>query len=73
MDINIPGNTPSLGSRRDEDIALDLMKFIAGISGAGKSNPTTGFTGVADKKPEDIANSLLELYSRCLDTVRNKK
>jgi hypothetical protein len=56
-----------LGSRRDEDIALDLMKFIAMTTGYGK---TTG-TGVGFQ-PEDYASHLLELYGRCLQSVGGK-
>ncbi len=31
-----PGNS----SRRDEDIALDLLKFVAATTGAGRTAPT---------------------------------
>ena len=35
-----------LGARRNEDIALDLLKFVAGTAGVGKpATPSTGFTG----------------------------
>jgi len=63
---------PTIGSRRNEDIALDLMKFIAGVTNVGKHIATTGFSGAAEKKPEDIADQLLELYSRCLETINRK-
>ena len=66
-------NTGALGARRNEDIALDLMEFVAGVTGAGKSNPTTGFSGASEKKQEDYANQLLELYTRCLETVSGKR
>ena len=37
-----------LGARRNEDIALDLMKFVAGTAGVGKpAAPSTGFTGTS--------------------------
>jgi hypothetical protein len=68
MEIQAPG----LGARKNEDIALDLMKFVASVTGAGKPAPTTGFTGAHEKKPEDYANQLLELYTRCLQTVNGK-
>jgi hypothetical protein len=63
-----------LGSRRDEDIALDLMKFIAMTTGYGKTTGTgVGFQGSgAAAKPEDYASHLLELYSRCLQSVGGK-
>ncbi|HLZ00189.1 MAG TPA: hypothetical protein VKT33_14105 [Candidatus Angelobacter sp.] len=61
-------------SRRNEDIALDLMKFIAATTGYGKSvSAATGFQGGAESKSEDYAAHLLELYTRCLQTVNGKK
>ena len=60
-----------LGARRNEDIALDLMKFVAGTAGVGKpAAPSTGFTGTAAPKPEEHVNQLLELYTRCLKAVQ---
>ena len=62
-----------LGARRNEDIALDLMKFVAGTAGVGKpAAPSTGFTGTTAAKPEEHVNQLLELYSRCLKAVEGK-
>ncbi|MGC9222973.1 MAG: hypothetical protein ACP5E2_03560 [Terracidiphilus sp.] len=59
-----------LGARRNEDIALDLMKFVAGTTGVGKqAAPTTGFSGAGAAKPDEHVNQLLELYSRCLKAV----
>jgi hypothetical protein len=64
-----------VGVRRNEDIALDLMKFIAVTTGYGKTGaPGVGFQGSAlSKAAEDYAHHLLELYSRCLDAVQGKK
>ena len=62
-----------LGARRNEDIALDLMKFVAGTAGVGKpATPSTGFTGASATKPEEHVSQLLELYSRCLKAVEGK-
>jgi hypothetical protein len=63
-----------LGSRRNEDIALDLMKFIAMTTGYGKTiGSGVGFQGGgAAAKPEDYAAHLLELYGRCLVSVGGK-
>ena len=63
-----------LGSRRNEDIALDLMKFVAMTTGYGKTTGTgVGFQGTgAAAKPEDYATQLLELYGRCLKSVGGK-
>ncbi len=64
-----------IGSRRNEDIALDLMKFVAMTTGYGKAvAATAGFQGTAaPAKPEEYANHLLELYGRCLNAVQGKK
>ena len=65
---------PIPGARRDEDIALDLMKFIAMTTGCGKAGgPGAGFQSGGGAKPEDYAGHLLELYARCLHAVENKK
>jgi hypothetical protein len=63
-----------LGSRRNEDIALDLMKFVAMTTAYGKTTGVgVGFQGTgAATKPEDYAAHLLELYSRCLQAVGGK-
>jgi hypothetical protein len=68
--------TPGLPicSRRNEDIALDLMKFVAMTTGYGKTTGSgVGFQGTgAAAKPEDYATHLLELYGRCLQSVSGK-
>jgi len=62
------------GARRNEDIALDLMKFIASTVGPAKlAGPSAGFHAGAEIKAEDQAAQLLELYSRCLKTVNGGK
>lgn len=63
------------GSRRNEDIALDLMKFVAMTTGYGRTTSAgVGFQGGgAAAKPEEYAERLLELYGRCLQAVQNKK
>jgi hypothetical protein len=70
--MEAPGT--AAGSRRDEDIALDLMKFVAMTTGYGRTSASSGvgFQGGsgAVSKPEEYAAHLLELYSRCLQTVK---
>ena len=63
------------GSRRNEDIALDLMKFVAMTTGYGRTSSSgVGFQGTGGvSKPEDYATHLLELYGRCLEAVQRKK
>ena len=63
------------GARRNEDIALDLMKFVAMTTGYGRAQAAgAGFQGSgAAAKPEEYASHLLELYGRCLQAVEGKK
>ena len=62
-----------LGARRNEDIALDLLKFVAATAGVGKpAAPSTGFTGTTAAKPDEHVTQLLELYGRCLKAVEGK-
>lgn len=61
------------GARRNEDIALDLLKFVAATAGVARaSTPSTGFAPAGSPKPEDQVNHLLELYARCLRVVEGK-
>ena len=63
-----------LGARRNEDIALDLLKFVAVTAQVGRpAVPSTGFSGSSAPKPEEHVNQLLELYSRCLKAVEGKE
>ena len=63
----------SMGARRDEDIALDMMKFIAGSTGFGKPGVSAGFQSTANMKAEDFAKHLLDLYGDCLTAVKGRK
>jgi hypothetical protein len=59
---------PAAGRNRDE-VALELMKFIASTTGYGKGVAGVGFTGKATRTPEEYADSLLELFERCRQAV----
>lgn len=68
--------TGSGAARRNEDIALDLMKFVAMTTGYGRtsSGGGVGFSGGGSaSKPEEYAAHLLELYGKCLSAVSGKK
>ena len=66
--------TPGHGSRRDEDIALEMMKFIAVTTGYGRAGgPGAGFKSAAETKVDDYARHLIELYGQCLAAVQGKK
>jgi hypothetical protein len=56
--------------RRTEDIALDLLKFVAAAAHVGsKGTGATGFGAASSSKPEDQVTQLLELYARCRQAV----
>lgn len=63
--------SPASSARRNEDIALDLLKFVAATAGVARATgtATTGFTAGSATKPEDQVTHLLELYTRCLSVV----
>ncbi len=68
------GSIIGIGSRRNEDIALDLMKFIAVTTGYGKAGLSgAGFQGDTVSKAEDYARHLLDLYGQCLAAVQSRK
>lgn len=73
--MDMPG-IPASGSRRNEDIALDLMKFIAMTTGYGRSSSPSGGVGFEKTgnvaKPEEYAAHLLELYGKCLSALGKK-
>ncbi len=57
-------------ARRTEDIALDLLKFVASHANVGsKSTGSTGFAAPSTVKTEDQVANLLELYARCREAV----
>lgn len=56
-------NTPS--GRSKEDIALDMMKFIAVTTNYGKGNSGAGFSKATGTSGEEHAESLLTLYQKC--------
>jgi hypothetical protein len=65
MDLN--------SARRNEDIALDLLKFVAGTANVGRAaSPSAGFGAAGSGKAEDQVTQLLELYARCLRAVEGK-
>ncbi len=66
-------NSPS-GARRNEDIALDILKFVASTAGVGRAAaPSTGFAVPSAAKAEDHVNHLLELYTKCLKVVEGEE
>jgi len=56
-----------------DEVALELMKFIAVTTGYGRGTPTAGFGGKGPRSSEEYAESLLELFERCRAVVRKSK
>lgn len=64
-------NSPASSLRRSEDIALDLLKFLASHSNLKSATPsgTPGFGVPSQARAEDQVTQLLELYARCRQAV----
>jgi len=58
------------GDTKDQ-VALDLMRFIAETTGYGKGGPSAGFGGKPARTPEEYADALIHLYERCRNVVGN--
>ena len=63
------GNARGQGRSKDE-VALELMKFIAVTTGYGKGAiSSAGFSGKANKSGEEYADALIQLFERCRSVV----
>jgi hypothetical protein len=61
---------PPAGGRSKDDVALELMKFIAVTTGYGKSTGSAGFSGKpVTRSAEEHAEALIELFGRCRKVV----
>ncbi len=64
---------PSGRQRSKDEIALELMKFIASTTGYGRGGSSAGFSGkAASRSPEEYAESLLQLFERCRSILEKK-
>lgn len=52
-----------------DEVALELMRFIAGTTGYGKASAGAGFGGKAPKTPDEQVDALIQLYERCRAVV----
>ena len=69
-----PAGGPPPGRNPDE-VALDLMKFIAVTTGYGRSTGSgAGFSAKGTtRSPEEYAESLIQLFERCRDVMKKGK
>jgi hypothetical protein len=61
--------TPAQPGRSTDEVALEMMKFIAVTTGYGKGGSAAGFTGKGSKTPEEYADALLQLFEKCRTVV----
>ena len=68
---NETADAKAAAGRTKDEVALELMKFIAVNAGYGKSGQTAaGFSAKAGvRSPEDLAEDLLNLFDRCRKAV----
>jgi hypothetical protein len=63
-------STTPAGPRASKDeVALELMRFIAVTTGIGKTSSGTGFSGKTARTPEEQVDALIQLYERCRAAV----
>src|SRR5258705_11635738 len=56
--------------RSKDEVALELMKFIAVTTGYGKGNTSAaGFSGQPNRSPEGYADALVQLFDRLRNAV----
>jgi hypothetical protein len=82
-DLGTPVGPPSVGGeggggpqgRSPDEIALDLMRFVAVTTGYGRSGGSTaGFSGKPTaRSAEEYAEALLQLFERCREVVKKGK
>ena len=65
-------SSPTGPPRTKDEIALELMKFIAVTTGYGRGSGGAGFsTSKPTRSPEEHADSLIELFQRCRTVVES--
>jgi hypothetical protein len=68
-----PTGTPARGpGASKEEVALELMRFIAQTTGYGRTSTGAGFAGKSPKTPDEQAEALLQLFERCRAVVEKK-
>lgn len=62
---------PQRPAMSKDEVALELMRFIAATTGYGKASAGAGFAGKAPKTPEEQVDALIALFERCKTVVRS--
>ncbi len=67
-------NAPERAARGKDEVALELMKFIAVSTGYAKTAQSgAGFSAKAGgRSPEEQTEALLDLFERCRKVVRKE-
>jgi hypothetical protein len=64
------GDAAKDAAKNRDEIALELMKFIAVTTGYGKgSTAAAGFQGKPSKTAEEYSEALIQLFERCRTVV----
>jgi hypothetical protein len=71
QDTGVAQEKPAAGKGPDE-IALELMKFIATETGYARGQQAVGFTGKSARTPDEQAEALLDLFARCRKAVAER-
>ena len=65
-----PAITAKDAEKSRDEVALELMKFIAVSTGYGKGTSTgAGFQGKPGKTAEEYTDALLQLFEKCRSVV----
>ena len=68
-----PESSAKDAAKNRDEVALELMKFIAVTTGYGKgTTAATGFSGKISKTSEEYADTLLQLFEKCRDVVNKQ-
>ena len=73
---SVPQAQPAPPARSKDEVALELMKFVAVATGYGRAGAASGagFSGKpASRTPEEQADALLELFERCRRVVNKQE
>jgi hypothetical protein len=69
----LQAGAPAGPARTTNEVALEMMKFIAVTTGYGRTSSGAGFSGKTQgHSAEDQAEALLELFDRCRKVVKKE-